>query len=57
MEASAVRRATVAAAVEFCDMTKRRPARVWARQIELRIPVHERIAGTTKMWPRRSMML
>ena len=31
----------VAAAVEFCDMTKRRPARIWARQIELRIPVHE----------------
>ena len=31
----------VAAAVEFCDRTKRRPARVWARQIELRIPVHE----------------
>ena len=31
----------VAAAVEFCDKTKRRPARVWGRQIKLRIPVHE----------------
>lgn len=31
----------VAAAVEFCDRTKRRRARVWARNIELRIPVHE----------------
>ncbi|MGB8275959.1 MAG: 7-cyano-7-deazaguanine synthase, partial [Alphaproteobacteria bacterium] len=31
----------VAAAVEFCDKTKRRPARVWGRNIELRIPVHE----------------
>lgn len=31
----------VAAAVEFCDKTQRRPARGWGRIIELRIPVHE----------------
>ena len=31
----------VAAAVEFCDKTKRRPVHAWARHIELRIPVHE----------------
>lgn len=31
----------VAAAVEFCDRVKRRPARGWGRNIELRIPVHE----------------
>jgi hypothetical protein len=31
----------VAAAVEFCDKTKRRPVRTWARHIDLRIPVHE----------------
>lgn len=31
----------VAAAVEFCDRTKRRWARVWSRNIEVRIPVHE----------------
>ncbi len=31
----------VAAAVEFCDKTLRRPAGGWGRSIELRIPVHE----------------
>jgi 7-cyano-7-deazaguanine synthase in queuosine biosynthesis len=31
----------VAAAVEFCDRTKHRTANVWARNIELRIPVHD----------------
>lgn len=31
----------VAAAVEFCDRTKLRRAHVWARNIELRVPVHE----------------
>jgi hypothetical protein len=31
----------VAAAAEFCDRTKRRPAHGWGRDIELRIPVHE----------------
>ncbi len=30
----------VAAGVEFCDRTQRRPARGWGREIELRIPVH-----------------
>ena len=30
----------VAAAVEFCDMTKRRPTQGWGRHIFLRIPVH-----------------
>jgi hypothetical protein len=31
----------VAAAVEFCDKIKRRPTAGWARNIDLRIPVHE----------------
>jgi 7-cyano-7-deazaguanine synthase in queuosine biosynthesis len=31
----------VAAAVEFCDRSQRRHARQWARDIELRIPVHD----------------
>jgi hypothetical protein len=31
----------VAAAVEYCDRIKRRPAQGWGRQIELRVPVHE----------------
>lgn len=31
----------VAAAVEFCDKTQRRPASGWGRTIALRIPVHE----------------
>lgn len=31
----------VAAAIEFCDMTIRRPAQGWARSFSLRIPVHE----------------
>lgn len=31
----------VAAAVEFCDMTRRRPAHGWGRQISLHIPVHD----------------
>lgn len=31
----------IAAAVEFCDMTKRRPAHGWGRDIQLRIPVHD----------------
>ena len=31
----------VAAAVEFCDRTQRRPARGWGREFELRVPVHE----------------
>ena len=31
----------VAAAVQFCDHTKRRPASHWARQFELRVPVHD----------------
>lgn len=31
----------VAAAVEFCDHIKRRPALGWGRDISLRIPVHE----------------
>lgn len=31
----------VAAAVEFCDKTQRRPALGWGREIELRVPVHE----------------
>ena len=31
----------VAAAVEFCDKTGRRPASDWGRDFELRIPVHE----------------
>ena len=30
----------VAAAVEFADRTKHRPAYVWRRHFELRIPVH-----------------
>lgn len=29
------------AAIEFCDRTRRRHAHTWAREIELRIPVHE----------------
>ena len=31
----------VAAAVQFCDHSKRRPASGWSRQFELRVPVHE----------------
>lgn len=31
----------VAAAVEFCDRSKRRPVSGWGRDMELRIPVHE----------------
>lgn len=31
----------VAAAVEFCDRTRRRPAHGWGREIELHVPVHE----------------
>jgi len=31
----------VAAAVEFADKTQRRPALMWQRDIELRIPVHD----------------
>jgi hypothetical protein len=31
----------VAAAVEFCDRIKKRPALGWGREIELRIPVHD----------------
>ena len=31
----------LAAAVEFCDITKRRPAHGWGRDIQLRIPVHD----------------
>lgn len=31
----------VAAAVEFCDRIKKRPALGWGRAIEVRIPVHE----------------
>jgi len=31
----------VAAAVEFCDRTQRRPATGWGRNIELRVAVHE----------------
>lgn len=31
----------VAAAVEFCDRTKLRPAGGWSRYFELRVPVHE----------------
>lgn len=31
----------VAASVEFCDRTQRRPSGGWGRNIELRIPVHE----------------
>lgn len=31
----------LAAAVEFCDKIKRRPALKWTREIELRIPVHD----------------
>lgn len=30
----------VAAAVEFCDKTLRRPSMTWGREIELRLPVH-----------------
>lgn len=31
----------VAAAVEFCDRTRRRPSNGWGRELNLRIPVHE----------------
>jgi 7-cyano-7-deazaguanine synthase in queuosine biosynthesis len=31
----------LAAAVEFCDVTKRRPGYGWGRDIHLRLPVHE----------------
>jgi 7-cyano-7-deazaguanine synthase in queuosine biosynthesis len=31
----------LAAAVEFCDITKRRPAYGWGRDIHLRLPVHD----------------
>ena len=31
----------LAAAVEFCDITKRRPAHGWGRDIHLRLPVHD----------------
>ena len=33
----------LAAAVEFCDITKRRPKQGWGREIQLRIPVHDPI--------------
>lgn len=29
------------AAIEFCDRTRRRQVHTWAREIELRVPVHE----------------
>src|SRR5262249_27946015 len=31
----------VAAAVEYCDRSLKRPALAWAREFELRIPVHD----------------
>ncbi len=31
----------LAAAIQFCDQTKRRPASGWGREIRLRIPVHD----------------
>lgn len=31
----------VAAAVEYCDRTQRRPAPAWGREIELRVPAHD----------------
>jgi hypothetical protein len=31
----------LAAAVEFCDITKHRPPRGWGRDIRLRLPVHD----------------
>lgn len=31
----------LAAAVEFCDRTKRRPSGGWGRQIKLQVPVHD----------------
>ena len=31
----------LAAAVEFCDHTKRRPSIRWGREIDLRVPVHD----------------
>ena len=31
----------VAAAVQFCDHTKRRPRTGWGREIQLRVPVHD----------------
>ena len=31
----------LAAAVEFCDITKRRPAHGWGRDMHLRLPVHD----------------
>jgi len=31
----------VAAAAEFCDRTRRRPANGWGRELHVRIPVHE----------------
>jgi 7-cyano-7-deazaguanine synthase in queuosine biosynthesis len=31
----------LAAAVEFCDVTQRRPAYGWGRDIQLRLPVHD----------------
>jgi hypothetical protein len=38
----------LAAAVEFCDRIKRRPALNWTRNIELRIPVHDPSLWTHK---------
>jgi len=31
----------LAAAVEYCDRTQRRPALAWGREIELRVPAHD----------------
>jgi 7-cyano-7-deazaguanine synthase in queuosine biosynthesis len=41
----------IAAAVEFCDRTQRRPASGWGRNIELHIPVHEPVR-----WSQRNVM-
>jgi hypothetical protein len=38
----------LAAAVEFCDRIKRRPSLGWAREFELRIPVHDPTAWSRK---------
>ena len=42
----------LAAAVEFCDKSKRRPAMRWWREIELRLPVHD-----LAVWTRASESL
>jgi hypothetical protein len=45
----------LAAAVEFCDITQRRPAHGWGRNIYLRLPVHHPERWQQEEWEGRCM--